>query len=164
VWYMARKKKKKGSIVPFALCLGALIITVAALPFMDGLFMNKYEVKEKKEEEKKKIPDSYSCSYGPTYDEVYDYTKEESIEFTFDKEGKVTNVSSVASYRASTTNSYEVLKSDLSINNNDITLDEKNYMIIVRTNTNKIENTSYPQSYEKLKDYISQNGYTCSEN
>ncbi len=160
---MARKKKKKGSIIPFAICLGALIIAVAALPFMDSLFMNKYEVKEKKEEEKNEIPDSYSCSYGPTYDEVYNYKKEENVEFTFDKKGNVTNVSAVTSYQALTLNSYEVLKSDLSTND-DITLDNTNYMIIVRTNTDKIASTNYPQNYEKLKNYLSQNGYTCSEN
>lgn len=163
---MARnKKEEKGSIIPFVFCIVALALTVSALPFMDSLFMKKYEPATKKEEEKNKMPTGYSCSYGPAYDEFYKYTKDEDVEFKFDKEGNATQIVSSASYSTLTLNEYQVILNDLTTKygTENITAEATNYTIIVKQNTTNISSTEYPIEYSKLKNYLSQNGYICSE-
>ena len=163
---MARKKKQKGSIIPFVICLVALIISVAALPFMDNLFIDKFEVTEDTIKEEIKTPTGYSCSYGPTYDEFYNYTKDEDIEFRFDEYGNVTHFVSSTSYQFLSQNNYQILKVEFldKYDDENITFDDKNFIIITKIDTDKIDNTTYPNNYGDLKTYLSQNGYICSEN
>ena len=68
-------------------------------------------------------------------------------------------------YQAFSLNEYQVIKSDLlkQYNIQNLAFDENNYIIIVKLNSNNIEKTEYPKDYNKLKKYLSQTGYICSE-
>lgn len=159
------KKKKKESIIPFVLCLLTLVVTVFMLPFMDDLFINKYKSSTKEDIEKNDVPTGYSCLYGPSYDELYKYTKDENIEFKFDKKGKVVQIISTTNYSTTSLENYQTLLNSLvtEYGNENIVTEETNHIIIVKQNTKNISNTKYPKEYNELKKYLSKNGYICSK-
>ena len=158
------KKEEKGSIIPFIICVVTLILAVLLLPLINDTIIETKKVKEEKKEENK-LPIKYSCSYGPVQDTFYNYIKDVDIEFDFDKVGKVTHINSSTSYQAFSLNEYQVIKSDLSSQYNieNIVYDDNNYIVIIKIDTNNIQNDEYPDDYNKLKKYLSQNGYICSE-
>lgn len=157
-------KEEKGSIIPFVICIVALILAVLVLPLLNNIIVNAPEVNEEKKEEKK-IPAKYLCSYGPVQDTFYNYIKDIDIEFDFDKAGRVTHMNSSTSYQSFSLSDYQIIKNDLSSQYNieNLVYDDNNYIVIIKIDTNNIQNDEYPDDYNKLKKYLSQNGYICSE-
>ena len=157
---MAKKAEKKNSIIPVIICIVVLIGAVICLPFVNNIFWNSdtSEVEEKKEE-KEIMPSRYQCSYGPAVDSFYNYIKSEYVIFDFDEKGNISSINSEIKYQVTSINEYNQMLEVLNLTTEHVTYDKENYVITVKNTTN----TTFPENYKELKQYLSTNQYTCVE-
>lgn len=157
---MAKKTEEKNSAIPVIICIVVLIGAVMCLPFVNNIFWNSNtsEIKEE-EEEKEIIPSKYQCSYGPAVDSFYNYIKSEYVIFDFDEKGNISTTDSEIKYQATSLNEYNQMLEVLDLTTENVTYDKDNYVVTVRNTVN----TTFPQNYKELKQYLSTNQYTCVE-
>lgn len=154
------KNKKLKSIIPILLCIVVLLATVASLPILNNIFWKSNIVEvEKTENKKEEIPKRYECSYGPKVDSFYNYSIYEYIVFDFDKEGKISSITSEVKYQATSIDEYNQMLNLLNLQNDSITYDKDNYLVSVKNKNNEI----FPENYKDLKKYLSTNQYICVE-
>ena len=158
---MMKKEKlpieNKSSWIPVVLCIIVLIVAVGCLPLLNKTFWksNTPSIEEKVKESK--VPKSYQCTYGPIYDEFYQYTKYESILFEFDKNGNISSVNSEIKYQVYSLNAYKHLLDVLTLPSENVIYDEENYVITV----SDITSARFPSNYTDVRQYLSNNQYTC---
>lgn len=155
--------KKEGSIIYFVICIIILCLGIICLPKLNKLFWKSSEPVNEVGTEEQSIPTKYNCSYGPLYDEFYDYYRSEEVVFSFDKEGNLNHINSLSVYQAINLELYNQMLTKLNLDSNHVTYDKENYIVRLKITTDNITDLSYPSTYDKLKTYLSTNNYTCTQ-
>lgn len=157
-------REETGSGIILFIGVLLVLIVVLILPNMNHILWKVKDVEVLEQKKEEKVPTTYSCSFGPRYDEFYKYTLDADIIFTFNKEGKLEHIVSRESYQTMTQSDYELVKDTISVNSEfqTVVYDEENNIIVVKTDTDDVARLPYPSVFDELKKYLSQSGYICS--
>ena len=154
-----KKKQEKNNTITLIICFVILFLIVMNLENINNLLSKNHGIKIEIEETKETIPSRYQCSYGPIVDTFYNYIKSEFVVFDFDKDGKVSKITTEEKYQATTIEEYNMMLTLLSIPTENVSYDTENYIVTINDNSVR----KFPNDYKSLNKYLSKNQYICSK-
>ncbi|MFV0249651.1 MAG: hypothetical protein ACK5HP_01235 [Bacilli bacterium] len=170
---MEISKKEKYVLIALTVIVGLFIYF---MPTLDSIIRNKVNnptsksdtTKEVVEEEQKEvvIPTKFICNKNIATDTQ---NLDEQLIFNFDSTGNLNSIElfkTIIYANEELFNERETLVTDLLFLNQTISIDENSYMLTINgvADLDSINqfNTNYPTNYEDLKEYLSENKYTCA--